>query len=265
MTSNPFTSINLVPNFSNGHTITWSIDPLFEDPQPHKFFLEVTDEGTFTVILYVLDVGNKNFVKDIGNTQQNYNSTFYYRVRLETPTAVYYSEPVSSHYSKPSRRQFLIANEIIRKELLRHKKFTGSEVVVLKRKLYGPQVSDATVDPISGVALTDQSSDHGNIITRGYYDPVIAYMSPEHKQNINRLDPNGAGVIANLNATVRFLPYPILTYNDIVIERDQDLRYIVKDSQDSLYPGTNIVLAQTIELSLLPTSDPVYSINIDNG
>lgn len=263
MSLNPFTSIELKLDIRDGHLISWSIDPLFDDPEPHKFFLEVSEDPLFSILIREIPVGNLPYARDTKGLHQNFNNIINYRIRLETEKGIYHSEVVNTNFAPLTRRQYAMANEIIRKELMLMTKFTGINIVVLKRKIYGPSITDKTIDPISGVALTDESPDHGNIKTKGYYDPVNSWMSTAGGQSINRIDPNGAGTINSFIQQVKMLPFPIVNYNDIVIDVDADLRYIVKEVDFVTYPGASIVLIQNVQLSLLPTSDPVYSININ--
>lgn len=263
MSYNPFTSINLKLDIASGHLLSWTIDPLFTDPEPHTFYIEVSDDPLFNVILREIKVGNFPSGRDTKGLHQNFNNVLNYRIRLDTSEGTYYSDVVNTNFAPLTRRQYAIANEIIRKELMLMEKFTGINISVLKRKIYGPSVEDKSIDPISGVALTDESPNHGNEKTKGYYDQIHSWMSNAGGKSINRLDPSGTGAVNSFIQQVRMLPFPIVNYNDIVIDVDADLRYIVKEVDFVTYPGTNIILIQNVQLSLLPTSDPVYSININ--
>jgi hypothetical protein len=263
MSHNPFTSIDLKLDFGQGHLVSWTIDPLFEDEEPHKFVIEVSESPLFETILREHVIGNLPFGRDTKGLHQNFNNIIYYRVRLDTPNKSYYSDVIDTNFAPLSRRQYAIANEIIRKELMLMTKFTGINISVLKRKIYGPSIEDKTVDPITGVALTDEAPNHGNEKTKGYYDQIHSWMSNAGGQSINRLDPSGTGSVNRFIQQVRMLPFPIVNYNDIVIDVDSDLRYIVKEVDMVTYPGTSIILVQNVQLSLLPTSDPVYLININ--
>lgn len=263
MSPNPFIKIFLRPQFGVGHSLQWEIDPLFSDPEPHNFVIEASGAMDFSELLREIQVGNVFFGTD-PIRQQNTETAIYYRVRLETPEGKYYSKGINPNYTPSTRHQFSIAAEIVRKEHLRMSKYTGAPIVILKRKIYGKQVTDDTVDPITGLPITDSSPHQGNMFVSGYYAPVKSFMSIESGNDVFAMDPGGTGAIANTRLEVRMLGFPYVNYNDIIIDFDADLRYIVKDRDEVNFPGTSIVLLQTLQLSLIPPSDPVYSININS-
>ena len=263
MASNPFTRIHLTPRFALGHLIQWDIDPLFRDHDPHLFTLEVSGILDFSELIREIPVGNSFFASDIPGAQQLSANVLYYRVRLETPEGTYHSKSISSYFTNYTRRQYVLAAEIARKEMLRMKKFSGVDAVVLKRKIYGEPVTGNTVDPVTGMALTSGAPHHGSSIVAGYYKPLHTLYSVEEGNDTRRIDPGGTGALEVSQISVRMLGFPALHYNDIVIDYDQDYRYIVKDRQEVEFPGTSITIIQKLQLSLIPPSDPVYSININ--
>ena len=261
MAYNPFNNIYIRLQFAQGHTVVWAIDPLFDDNEPHNFVLEVSGTVDFNELLREIPVGNSFYGQDLPNAQQTAAAVLYYRARLETPKNTYYSQSVSSYATPLTRRQFIIANEIVRKEMLRMRKFTGAPAVILKRKTYGTSVKDnLKVDLITGISLTDNSPDHGSPIANGYYAPVSTIFSEEQADVTMKLDPGGAGTIDRTDTTVRMPGFPLVHYNDILIDVDQDYRYIVKDRQEISFPGTSVVVSQILQVALIPPSDPVYSI-----
>ena len=263
MAYSPFQYIHIKPNFSQGHLIDWGIDPLFSDPSPHEFVLQVSGDILFSEILREIPVGNSFFARDLPNFQQTFSGIINYRVKLTTPKGVYYSDPISSYFTPLTRRQYIVANEIVRKEILRMRKFSGVTAVVLKRKTYGQTVKDPLkYDPITGVALTSEKTNFGNHLDTGYYDPVATMFSAEDGHDTTKLNPSGDGTINRSDMSVRMPGFPLVHYNDILIDVDQDYRYIVKDRQEIDYPGTSIVTSQLLQVSLIPTSDPIYAIKI---
>lgn len=263
MANNPFLDIHLKPQFAEGHIIEWAIDPLFDDPAPSNFILQVSGTIDFSEILREIPVGNSFFARDLPNSQQSFSGILNYRVKLVTPKGVYYSAAISSYFTPLSRRQYSIANEIVRKEVLRMRKFTGIPGMALKRKTYGNTIKNPLkYDPITGVALTSEKSNFGNHLDTGYYDPIPTMFSGEEGHDTLKLDPSGAGTLNRSDMSVRMPGFPLLHYNDILIDVDQDFRYIVKDRQEVTYPGTSTVTSQLLQVTLLPTSDPIYSIKL---
>lgn len=259
MSYNPFEDIHLKLQYNKGHIVYWAIDPLFPDENPHEFTLQVSGTVDFSELLREIPVGNKFFAEDLPNAQQNFSALLYYRVKLSTPKGEYFSDSVSSYLTPSSRRQYRLANEIVRKELLRMTKFSGIPSYVLKRKTYGvPSKDYSKVDPITGAALTSEKNNYGNHFDTGYYDPVSTMFSQEDGHDTFKLDPAGTGTVNRSDMSVRMVGFPLVHYNDILIDIDQDYRYLIKDRQEITFPGTSIVMIQLLQVSLLPTTDPIY-------
>lgn len=259
---NPFTSIKLIPSYGIGHIIQWSIDPAFHISEPHQFIVEVSGTPDFSELLYTIKSGNSFSAIDDTNIKQSWTLDLYYRVRLIAHREEFLSQNLAFSGSKYTRYTYINAREIMRKELLRMRKYTGSPVWLLKRKIHGKQLEDNTVDPVSGVPLTDQSGDYGSHFKDGYYDPLAFYASFEDLHATRTQQPEGLGMLEIFQRNFRTIGFPIIETYDIIVEPINDERYFVKDRQPFYFPSTDLIVVQTLECQLIPNTDPVYKINV---
>lgn len=264
MEPNPFTKIEVTPGFGNGHHIQWSIDPTFIRSEVYNFFVEISGTLRFDELLDEIAVGNSFFYVDKSNRKQNIQDNYFYRIRLEVGNEVFLSNVSTVAGISYTRRQYVIAAEIARKEVLRASKYTGGPYYLLKLRTYGTNITDDSVDPISGVALTTTSPSYGNSKLNGYYNAVKMYMSIDDSEDTRKLNPDGSGVIENQMLTTRVAGFPIIDTNDVLVDLEADARYMVRDRQNYIFPGTSLNVVQNLKINLLPPTDPIYTININD-
>lgn len=263
---NPFTSVKVAPAYSTGHFVYWSIDPVFSDALPHNFIVEVSGTPDFSEILYTIQSGDAFSVVDPNlNFKQSLNIDLFYRVRLVTgDNNEYLSKTVAFSVSNYNRREYVMAREIARKELLRIRKYTGRSMWLLKRKIYGTKVTDNTVDQVTGIPLTNQTPNLTNNIQDGYYKPLGLYCSIEDMSSARLNNPEGMGLDEVIHQRFRTLGFPIIQTYDIIVDANNDARYNVKAVESFEFPSTDIILVQIIDTQLIPNTDPVYKVAIPN-
>lgn len=258
--SKVFTNIEIHPDYSNGHIITWAIDPTINIGKEHTFILQSSGSVGFEEILTESNIGNAFFAKDITNLKQSFNADIYYRVVLKDldKENSYTSDPVVFIPKKYDRRAWVYAREIARKEILRNK-LIGNIHALIKRKIYGQEFNDS-VDPVTGVPLTDSANSQGTQYVTAYYDPLIILASMEDTAQTRRLASDGFGVMDVEQATFRTVGFPIIETYDIIVDVIADKRYIVKEVEKISYPAGNIVMIQILKTQAIPVTDPIYNI-----
>ena len=260
--NNPFSYIYLQPNFREGHVITWTLDPAFSEAGPREYTLEVSEVPTFTELIHTQKDIDVFWMVDKSNIKQNWDYSWYYRVKLNAAGAVYTSNTIMLGGNKSHRVQYLTASAIIQKELLLMKQYTGKVVYLLKRKIYSEK-KDLLIDPVSGVSLVNMEQDGGTGFAEGYHKPIKLYAQNLKSQNSKKLDADGSGVAEMQAKTLRFVGFPLISPRDVVVFPATDTRYAVGPVPTyTLFPGTEIVTVQTHSCMLLPNSDTVYSIPI---
>ena len=263
MSYNPFKQAILLPNFALGHAIQWKIDPTFKESEPYVFSVEVSGTPDFSEIKYIVPAKDSYIAIDDTNFKQALYVDMFYRVKLETADRnTYYSKTLVFGQDTVSRRQYVLSAEIVRKELLRMRRFTGVESYLLKRKAFGEIRQDA-VDPISGVPITDNMSDFGTGLNGGYFRPLKILVTYEDQKATRVLNEGGLGVNETQDVTFRMIGFPLVETQDIIADTVGDARFIVKNVIPTVFPGTGLVLVQKIEAGFIPTTDPIYQIELN--
>lgn len=262
----PFTFLKLIPSYGFGHIVQWSIDPVFSGAEPHNFTLQASGSPDFSVIEYEIPVGNAFSATDNLHIKQAFTLDIFYRVKLQDGDGnEYLSKNLAFTGGRYNRRDYVQAREIMRKELLRIRKYTGTHAFLLKRKIHGRQLTDdPTVDPITGVPLTDQTNGHGSHFPAGYYDPILFSVSVEDDKRMRRMPAEGVGLMDITHQSFRTIGFPIVETYDVIVEPTNDMRYLVKEKEEFYFPATDLILVQVLETQLIPNTDPVYKIAVPN-
>lgn len=263
MPYNPFIKILLSPNFALGHVVEWMIDPVFMEAEPYTYEVEVSGSPKFDEIAYTFPSTTDFMAIDTTNSKQAVSVDTYYRIKLTTSDRnTYYSNTLLFGSDLEDRRRYHMASEIVRKELLRMRKFTGVEGYLLKQKPFG-KVRKDSVDPISGVPVVDTTVDFGTGIDGGYFAPLKIMISYEDYQSSRVLNQEGLGTSDTVDISFRTLGFPLVESRDIIVDTRADQRFIVKRSAPVIFPGTSLILTQKLDTSLLPYSDNIYKIVIN--
>ncbi len=259
--NHPFIEYGLHPGYSTGRVIYWKLDPFFKDELPYNFTIQSSEDPKFSEVHTSIPVGDNFYGVDSTNTVQAIPQSYIYRVKLETGSGVYYSPNFFIDKIKGEMRKYLYAAEIVRKELLRIRQYTGSGVsYLLKRKNYA-KISEEDVDPISGVVLTDNKNSFGTGFQGGYYPPLKVMFSREDSKDQMQLSQGGDGITQEKTLTARFVGFPLISTRDVLALSNGE-RYNLVESGQSYYPGTNIIVIQQCQAKLIPPTDPVYSIEV---
>lgn len=257
----PFTSVRMVQTYKPLEVaVQWQLDAAFRDVGPFMFTVQVTETPDFSELLYTLPAGENFYVVDDRKLRQGAVTDFYYRVKLETGSQHTYTSPAIGHWANGATKHlFLTAREITRREFVRYR-FTGQVGWVLKRRNYG--IQDPTqLDPITGVPLTDQSTDFGTGFVGGYYTPLRVTYSREAVENTAQLSEQGFGTTCQESQKHRYVGFPVLEPNDILVT-DTNQRYRYVKAAATFMPGTDMLLLQSCDCILLPPTDPIYKIEI---
>jgi hypothetical protein len=239
--------------------LQWAIDPTFPNCEPYSFTGQVSGTPTFEILEYELPAGENLVVRDKIYFKQNLASDLYYRVKLVTAdNKTYYSRSQLFGLEMYTRRTYMLGAEITRKELLRMRKFTGIEGYLLKRKVVGVSINSNEVDPVSGVALADNTTNQGTNFVAGYYPPIGLYYSCEKANNTRKLSELGVNEI--YVQELRTIGFPSIDTYDILVDSTNDTRWLIKERQAFTIPGTSLAVVQIMEAQAIPVTDPVYKI-----
>ena len=260
---NPFYKVFLQPDFKDGHIITWELDPTFSDIMPWTFTLEASETPTFDELFFTKTEEDVVLIRDTSNRKQNWDYAWYYRVKLDTGDGnTYTSSTIMLGGNSIENTKYRLSAEIIRKELLLMRKFTGKQVFALKRKIYSQKVA-AMIHPISGVPLGDTTSEYGTGLTGGYHKPISMFAQVVQSQNAKKLDPAGDGVKETQVKALRMIGFPLISPRDVIVFPQTDTRYMIQGTPRYVFfPGTEVCIVQEHTGMLLPQSDTVYQIDV---
>lgn len=274
-----FDRVQVVTNPLGGSIISWGLKPSFSAPGPYHFYVDFgrscTDDWE---VLNTLPVVDDCFFIDMCQRHFNTVIDFYYRIRLVTPNdldeagncKVYLSNPQQAN-GLWNKSDWLIARDIIRKEILVAKKKTNqtSYGVLVKRKRYGPP-SPTTLEWDTQEILNSHSSvDHGTGILGGYYrgtNFVITFeagWSRKITQNGEVGTVNeGNGNPRSITRRGRALAYPYVERDDVFVRVDSGERFIV-ERVTSIAEVGGIPLVVLLDLRLSAVTDQVYRVPIE--
>jgi hypothetical protein len=257
----PFTEVLVAQTFVPlERAIQWMLDPGFSDIGPFRFSVEAAEDQAFGRLLYVLDAGTGFHVIDRTRLRQGQTIDLIYRVRLRTGSgAEHVSEPILYLGGRQNRHQLQVAREIMRKEFVRMR-YTGLSGWLLKRRNYGMRLPE-NLDPVTGVPLTDRSSDFGTGYEGGYYPAIRVTYSVEDGETEVRLHPEGAGTTASEQASHRYAGFPLLEPQDILVNKVNH-RYRYSTVKTTVMPATAIAVVQQCGGALLPPTDPAYRLPV---
>lgn len=259
----PFYAFRISPNYFGGFLYSWEICGGFSDPAPWVFTVQKgdTDNGPWTTISPNLvnviawrDDGGKNLVGK--------SNTLYFRATLRTPRGTYFSAPVQP-YGELTRREFLLAREIIRRETLRAKVLAGTSCDVYIRSTFGPKCTYC-IDPVTGDV---RDSNCRKCLGTGRYPP---YFGPHRMMLSFSPDTTHSKVNSNdgTHETRTFealaIGNPVLKKGDVIVDTAQDKRYVIGFA-GVVSEVRRIPCLQRLGFDEAPLSDPVYRLGNEDG
>jgi hypothetical protein len=268
-----FTGVPLIKPFErafakysvNGTTrVEWVLSRLFVDPQPHTFTLQgaysSTDNDEFEDI--GLPAQNTYFLEDAEKRVFAQTQDYYYRVKLVTPVRTYYSEIVSA-FKNLQFRDWRLSREILRKESLRHSKYTSLSGYLLKRRRYGERCTNCTDRLTEEVTDSNCPVCEGTGLIYGYFTPIPAFMELSlHQQRENLDKVQAVGMQKDMEfKSCRMLGDPVPDSYDVFVDSGSDRRFIIHEIISSAeirgYP-----IATMLSVRQANFSDKIYSIEV---
>ncbi len=261
--SNVFSRIYVDHLIKGNSKVYWELNRNFHDPGVYSFQLQVGATGIAGADDWI-NVGSpvvNNFYA-IDDTQRLFGKQLntHYRLSLITGAGTYISQPVDV-FGKLNKRDWTLAREITRKEILRMNLYTATAGYLLVAKRAGTVCS--SVDP-----LTNESNNslcpicYGTGYVGGYYAPLsCVFFDLPPDQRLEVRDLQARGMVDDRAKVARFIGYPLLHSRDVFVSRDSDERYYIggiKNEAD--LRGVPIVVAPQVKLA--PYSDIIYTFNI---
>ena len=254
---------NVVPGTT---TITWDMHPRMHDPGDYKYQLQVNrlpnpDSGEW------VDVGDPQVnvfqLEDSTTESHGYKLDKYYRIILTTDRGEYTS-PIEGCFGQLHRYEWKLAQEIIRKEVLRHNN-VSIPCILFKRKTSGEKCPHCTDGIVGGSNNSECPYCYGTGYRDGYFAPFnfqLVEISPTQLMEKHESDNVTTFNLSIDRYTGRALGVPEIDIDDIILDLSTSQRFKVIGSQ-SIAQLRRVPLARTLDMLLLPYSDPAYNIPVD--
>jgi hypothetical protein len=261
----PFRRVGVDHRIVGMSYIWWDMNRQFQDPLPYSFQLQVGNTGLTDAADWI-DVGtpviNGYFAYDDERRAGDYGKRLltHYRVILTTSAGVYVSQPAPT-YGELNERDWLLAREITRKELLRHS-MVSREGYLLKRLRFGT-LCTLCADPLTG-EVTDSSCPqcHGVGFATGYHPPtsMLLDMGPEAIIELRRA-AEPPGPVRPVDLRGRVLGFPQANKEDVWVDGKSDQRWYVTEILH-VAEWRGIPLVVELGLRLAPYTDTVYQVEV---
>ena len=254
-----FQSVDITPSYARGFSFAWTLDPEFNAPAPWTFFVEEgpTQAGPWKTISPA--IVNTYGWAEAGPRLAPKDPVLCFRIRLEAGGATHASHVVSP-YGDLGRREFLIARDIIRQELLQQRKLAGIQCQVWRKAIFGPKC-DACADFVSDEPTTANCpACFGTGHVPGYHGPYPMWVtvSPDNRRK-HMTDNDQTSVKEPYSNVGRFVGTIRLKKDDIVVDTAADRRYFVDDVQNVLEIRRYPVVQQATLNQIAPTH-PVFKL-----
>ena len=270
-----FKRVQVMTQPLGGSTIAWDLQDGFQSPCPIHFFVDFGRGGTNEWVP-LSDVPVIDGCMTIDPEQRNWDALadYYYRVRALIPCqidpstgecVVYLSQPQQAN-GIWSRRDWLLAKEISRKEYLMQAKRTNLTATgfLLKRRKFGVLCTRCSEFDTGESESTDCEECFGTGFLGGFFPAVdftVTMNAPWAR------DFKGDPVISRRNDVVRkgrAVAYPYVESHDVFVRQDSGERFLAHEVQSIAEVG-NIPVVVSIELRLAPVTDMIYRIPLSGG
>lgn len=246
------------PGYAAGHLFTWVVNPELSAPAPWRFQVEqgAAVDGPWVAISPVLV--DQYAWRLPGSVAVGKDPVLFYRARLWAGGKEYVS-PVRTPYGDVTRREFLLVQEIMRRELLQMTTLAGTLGALWVRAVLGPKCTICR-DFVTGAVLRqDCPACFGTGFTPGYHGPYPVWMTFSPQQR--------APVLANDNTEakqpyafqVRMLGSPPVKKDDVLVDTNTDKRYYA-DVVENVIEIRRIPAVMNVVANEIPVSSAIYKL-----
>lgn len=252
-----FERIDIAPSYSRGFVFSWRTLTDFSDPEPWRFIVQESETpgGPWKTISDVLT--NTFFFAEKEPRVAPKDQTLYFRVLLETPKGKYVSHVESPYCSLP-RREFLLAREIMRKEILMQKKSSGVLSFIWYKSIFGPPCKKCGDFVLGDTRDSKCPNCFGTGRVPGYYGPFPAYVTySPMERNKNMQKPSGVDELYTISG--RVIGSLRLKKDDVVVDPVSNSRFFV-DTVQNLVEFRRYPVVQSAMLNEIAKTHVVYKL-----
>lgn len=253
-------SFDITPSYYDGHLFTWETAPTFADPRPWTFSVETSPDGLAEWKPLVSDLVNL-FAWHDPDKPKKYDRDLdpFYRVTMVTGSGSVYHSAAKGCYGDLPKRDYLIAKEIMRKEVLMMRKSSGVVCQLWKKLKTGIKCTYCT-DPITGETI-DAKCTHclGAQYEGGYTGPYEVWVEFSLRKSAKRFEEAGYGVTDAQVVESRLIGHPFINADDVLVDKFADRRYGIQFI-DSRVEVRRVPILTIIRINELIMSDPAYKL-----
>lgn len=248
--------------------VSWKIKCPIHDSYPYLFQLLFSRVGTSNAHDWVAvgppTIPDGPFLIDPQKRLHGMGQNVFYRVKLITGDGkVYLSKPVTA-YGKINLEKLFIYREMLRKEAMTLKRFSGIAGILLRVRRYGPICSNCVDPTLREVSNSQCEICYGTGILGGYAPPVYGvFIDTSFEPTVEHVEHES---MTGMQDEAAILPgrmaalYPVQT-RDVWINDAADKRYyIFQVKPTATYQGMPISYA--LELRLANRKDIIYKFPI---
>jgi hypothetical protein len=246
--------------------VWWQLERVFNDPGPYTFQLQFGRTGLKNALDWK-DAGppvvNAYVAQDPTFREIGYDLSSHYRVVLTTPTNTYVSQPASCT-GDLNEKDWLLAREVIRKEMVRHK-LASTSGYLLKPLRYGKPCKRCRDALTQEILDSDCPICSGTGFELGYHPPLPVQFWDLTPQTIaENVDAQLKGMTRdNPYVTARVIGFPALNKYDIWVNGSSDERWLV-DTIQVVAAIRGVPVIYSVKMGLLPLSNSAYALEIGN-
>jgi hypothetical protein len=255
---------DVLPDYGRGFVFHWRMRGGFNDPSPWEFRIQMapTQEGEWKDVSPVI-VDSMSY-KSKGSLRVNKSDILFFRLFCHTPRGDYFTE-ARTPYGDLSRSEFLLAREVMRKEVLHMRGMAGVECDVWSVSNFGPRCMHC-LDPVTGHTRDSHCKFcFGTGFYPAYRGPFRVWcMFSENNQHKVSEGNEGNGVDEEKRFSVRMVSSIPTKKNDILHDVRSGKRYYVGASEVAA-ELRRVPIVQTLDVSEIATSDAAYSVGVRHG
>lgn len=262
-----FKSFDILPSYAKTFIFSWELNDDFVGDLPWKFTIQFgfSPDGPWEN-LNNIPVENAYLFFSSLPFLVDKSRNLYFRVKFVAGTGTnaktFYSH-IRTPYTDLSREEFLLAADIMRRELLQLKNFSGSKCFLWIKSNNGAKCNKC-LDPITkDVLLQNCEFCFGTGIYPPYYGPYLMWLNFSPYKNEKGMSPDGLGERQPVIFECTCIGVPVFHSGDIVVDLSSDKRYEIFAVQ-SLFEIRRFTVLQKLVIKELPITSILYKLNQDH-
>lgn len=249
----------VLPSYYSGHMYVWEVSETCTDPLPWNFTIEWSQDGKHKWQVLKDDLVNLRSWHDPEKSKKRDKDLDpFYRVKMETSAGTYYS-PVKGTYGDLPKRDYLIAKEIMRKEILSMRKLSGNACELWKRMKTGIKCTACT-DEVTGELIRSNCPEClGSQYEGGFVGPHEIWATFSLRKSEIKHEQGGYGTTDNQLFNIRMIGHPFVNEGDVIIDVVSDRRYQV-DGIDDMVEIRRVPIILQLSACEAAIGDDIYKI-----